>query len=90
MKIDRRPTLRRLIRANGLKVIAGAIGLDPGTLAKYQAGENGSGRTRSAIERAFAQLGPSLAFERWRGGGGSEAPKRSHLRLVQGEEAGRE
>ena len=56
-----RAALRRLIRTNGLKLVAATLGFELGTVARYVAGENPSPRNLRSIELAFSELGPDLA-----------------------------
>src|SRR4051812_34148637 len=50
-----RTTLRILIKNHGLRIVAAAIGIDPATLARFQAGQRLARRTQAAVDRALAQ-----------------------------------
>lgn len=56
-----RAALRRLIRRHGLRLVAGALGLRPETVARYQLGDAVSARTQATIDRGFCELGDNMS-----------------------------
>ena len=86
-----RVALKRLIRNNGLRLVAAAVGLDPGTVAKFVAGEKLARKSMRALDLGFEQLGDDLGLEPWRAGGKARpkpvggAPR---LRLVTADDGG--